>query len=180
MSNYAELEKIFDFLNLELTEEGYAFFVNIKRSFSGNLTVFEAFIRSYLIIQKNGELPEDLHFDFVNYFHEMLELQGEESLLEQFAKYAKYYLMLHFEYIESSEIKEVISEINRNDLKIAYPFLMELMDDLENSRIDENAFVSLALNILEMAENADEAEFARFGLMVNQMLYNSPQESRAS
>lgn len=172
-----ELQKIFSFLNLELSEEGYDFFANIKRSFNGSLDLFEEFIGHYLTIQKNGEISTELYEDFVVFFDDMLEIQGEMSLLEQFARYAKYFLVLNYEYTESPEIGEIISLINKQNLRCAYPFLMELLDDYENSRIGEDAFISLSEHIYEMAQRLNETDIARFSLMVNQMLA-SPEEQR--
>ncbi|GBF23057.1 hypothetical protein tpqmel_0461 [Candidatus Gastranaerophilus sp. (ex Termes propinquus)] len=173
MGNLSAVENIFNFLSLELTEDAYVFFLNVKKSFNGNLELFEEFISCYLTIQKNGEVPEDLYRDFVIFFDSMLQIQDENKLLEQFARYVKYFLMLHFEYAREIEVTQMISEINKRGLRGAYPLMMELLEDYETALIDENSFVCLVENILDIAENKGEKDFARFGLMINQMLYNN-------
>lgn len=189
MSGFGDLEKIFNFLSLELTVDGLKFFLNIKKCYENNMELFQSFIIDYLTLQNsdyNGD-SEDIYADFVGYFTSMREIQSENSLLEQFARYAKYYLMLNFEYIKNEDFKHWISIINSLKGHVAYPFLMELLDDFEYGRIDQSGLNEMALMVVNVLKNTElegvelKREFSTLGLNVNKMLSSiAGQEKKVS
>lgn len=178
MGEYADLDKIFSFLDLELSADGLKFFLNIKKCYENNMPLFRDFITDYLTIQNNSLVEDcgDIYNDFVSYYLDWREIQGENSLLEQFARYAKYYLMLSFEYIKNEDFKHWVSIINSYNGKIAYPFLMELLDDFEYGRIEQVDLNQMALMVVNLLKNSSleeyelRREFATLGYNVNRML----------
>ncbi len=178
MGGYVDLDKIFSFLELELSSDGLKFFLNIKKCYEGNSALFRDFIIDYLTIQNNSLVEDlgDIYDNFVNYYLEMKEIQDEHLLLQQFARYAKYYLMLNFEYIKNEDFRHWISIINSYNGKIAYPFLMELLDDFEHKRIEQADLNQMALMVVNLLRNTNlegvelKREFATLGYNVNKML----------
>lgn len=181
MGELSDLERIFSFLELELTSDSYKFFLGIKKCYETDLGLFRNFMTDYLTIQNNSLVEDsgDIYNDFVCYFSDMREIQGENALLEQFARYAKYYLMLNYTYIKNEDFKHWVSIINSYNGKIAYPFLMELLDDFEYGRIDQAGLNEMALMIVNLLKNSTlgahnlRREFATLGYNVNKMLGNT-------
>lgn len=178
MSGVRELEKIFSFLELELSSDGLEFFLNIKKCYERDLALFKDFIIDFLNLQTNNVItPEDdLYKTFVNHYSQISAYQSEDEFLEQFARYAKYYIMLSYEYIKNDDLKHWISIINAYRGKVAYPFLMELLDDFENGRITREDLNQMALMVVNLLRNSKleeselRKEFAQLGLRVNKML----------
>jgi|GEM_PF-1402953 len=178
MGGHADLIRIFSFLDLELSSDGLKFFLSVKKCFDNDLDLFREFIIDYLTMQKSTLVDDmgDIYTPFVNNYLDMREIQGEDSLLEQFARYAKYFLMLHFEYIKNEDFKHWVHIINSYNGKVAYPFLMELLDDFEYGRIDQSDLNQMALMVVNLLRNTNlegieqRREFAALGYNVNKML----------
>lgn len=178
MSDVGDLDKIFTFLELELTSEGLEFFLNIKKCYDGNMELFEDFIFDYLSMQSTDTISADdnLYDKFFLYYKNMMTLQSESEFLEQFARYAKYYLMLNFEYVKDENLKHWVSIINKYEGKIAYPFLMEVLDDFEHGRIEMKDLNDMALMVVNLLKNSNREdsmiryEFSQLGMRVNEML----------
>ena len=107
----------------------------------------------------------------------MLEMCCEEKVLEQIARYAKYYLMLKLEYIDNQDFARSISVINAYEAWDAYPFLLEVMDDHENNRIDTNALLNMLNMVEDLAfkrlQTGENNNLSALGMDINKMLYIS-------
>ena len=186
MSGVSELEKIFSFLELELSSDGLRFFFNINKCYERDLTLFRDFIIDYLNLQTDNVIStnDDLYKCFVKYYSQISLFQDEDEFLEQFARYAKYYIMLSYEYIKNDDFKHWISIINAYRGKVAYPFLMELLDDFENGRITKEDLNQMALMVVNLLRNSKleeselRKEFAHLGLRVNKMLSSKDREGQ--
>ncbi|MBR1977003.1 hypothetical protein IKA15_01845 [bacterium] len=180
------MEKIFSFLELELSSDGLRFFFNIKKCYERDLTLFRDFIIDYLNLQTDNVIStnDDLYKCFVKYYSQISLFQDEDEFLEQFARYAKYYIMLSYEYIKNDDFKHWISIINAYRGKVAYPFLMELLDDFENGRITKEDLNQMALMVVNLLRNSKleeselRKEFAHLGLRVNKMLSSKDREGQ--
>lgn len=179
MTKLDTLNSILKFLELALSEEGLEFFLKIKKSFNFDEEMFFDFLFDYLTIQKGGKQPLDgeLYVDFTLYFDRFVKVQGEKKILEQIAKYAKYYLMLRLEYIEDADFARSISVINAYEAWDVYPFLLEVMDDWENKRIDNSALLDMLNMVEDLAyrrlQGEEDIDFTSLGLDINKMLYNT-------
>ncbi len=178
MTKKETIQSIMKFLELALSENALMFFYDIKKSFSEDEDLFYDFLYHYLTIQKDGIAPIEgrLYADFCTYFSHMLEIQSEEKVLEQVARYAKYYLILRLEYIEDRDLARSISVINAYEAWDAYPFLLELMDDYENNRIDLTGLLNMLHMVEDLAfkrlQTGEENCLSGLGLEINKMLYN--------
>lgn len=186
MTKSETIQSIMKFLELALSDGALSFFYDIKKSFNDDNELFFDFLYHYLTIQKDGNAPlEDrLYADFCTYFSNMLEIQSEEKALEQIARYAKYYLMLRLEYIEDEDFARSISVINAYEAWDAYPFLMEVMDDYENKRIDSVALLNMLNMVEDLAykrlQTGENNNLSSLGMEINKMLYSSAQRRNVS
>ena len=178
MTKKETIQSVIKFLELALSDDAIAFFFQIKKSFSDD-ELFYDFLHHYLTIQKDGLPPLEgrLYADFCTYFSHMLEIQSEEKVLEQVARYAKYYLMLKLEYIEDKDFARSISVINAYEAWDAYPFLLEVMDDYENKRIDSTALLNMLNMVEDLAfkrlQTGEDNSLSTLGMDINKMLYSS-------
>lgn len=172
------ISRIDTYLSFVLTQNGYAFFVKILSSFKPQ-KLFEEFLKDWLTIRNDGKIPRDesLSSEFVIYFQKISELRTENEILTELAKYAKYFLKLSVADIQFEQAKEKIKQINSYNARDAYPFLMEVMDDVENERINEeilDAILNTVLSFIRERESgsmsAITASFANLSSDVNRML----------
>ena len=173
------MEMINKFLELTLSQEGLAFYLEIKKSFDYDDELILDFIKNYLIIRNNGNVPDKntIYSEFVVYFTKFLQIQGENKILEQFAKYASYYLMLKMEYVENQDFARSISVINAYEAYDAYPFLMEVLDDYKNNRIDDNALINMLNMVEELVfkrhQTGEDVQLNTLGVQINKMLFDA-------
>ncbi len=179
MTKIETLNSISKFLELALSEQGLEFYLNIKKSFAADEEMFFDFLYDYLTIQKGGKAPQadSLYADFTVYFDRFSDIQGERKILEQIARYAKYYLMLRLEYIDNKDFARSISVINAYGAWDVYPFLLEVMDDWENKRIDSSALLEMLNMIEDLAyrrlQGEEDIDLTSIGLDINKMLYGT-------
>ena len=178
MTKKETIQSVIKFLELALSENSLMFFYDIKKSFNDDELFFD-FLYHFLTIQKDGVTPpkDRLYADFCTYFSRMLEMQSEKKVLEQIARYAKYYLMLKLEYIEDKDFARSISVINAYEAWDAYPFLLEVMDDYENKRIDSTALLNMLNMVEDLAfkrlQTGEDNSLSTLGMDINKMLYSS-------
>jgi hypothetical protein len=84
--------------------------------------------------------------------------------------------MLTYECVKDDNLKHWVSIINKYDGKIAYPFLMEVLDDFEHGRIEIKDLNDMALMVVNLLKNSNHSdsmlryEFSQLGMRVNEML----------
>jgi hypothetical protein len=107
------------------------------------------FIRDFLTIQNSGKIPGEkaLYNSFKHYFANISEYQGPQQIIDNLKKYSEFYLKIIQSDFEDCEIKNLILQINENNGQDSYPYLMEVLDDLENNLIDRDAFLEI-LNMI--------------------------------
>lgn len=112
----------------------------------GNL--FESFIKDFLIIQNDGKIPNKnaLYNNFKSYYIKLSNYQDILTILKNIQKYSKYYLNIINSNFDDFEIQKQFIILNEYNGRDAYPYLMEVLDDLENMHINKEVF----LNILTM------------------------------
>ena len=115
---------------------------------SADLNLLMFFIQDFLTIQNNGQIPSKnaLYQSFKAYFSKIAKFQAPTTIIENFYKYSQYYLKIVNANFDNLEIKEQITILNNSEGKDAYPYLMEVLEDLENEHINTNMF----LDILKM------------------------------
>ena len=115
----------------------------------GLKNILKYFIRDFLSIQSNGSIPEEenLYKTFKVYCKKMLKYQNINQIITNMNKYSAYYLKILKSDFEDEAIQKQISAINENNGQDAYPYLMEVLDDIENNNISREMFLEL-LNII--------------------------------
>lgn len=141
--------------------------------------LLDSFIRDFLTIQFNGKIPNKnaLYNKFKSYFTKISQYQDTKKIIENMCKFAQYYLKIVNAYFENEEIKEQILILNQNDAKDAYPYLMEVLDDLENGHLNTEMLLDILIMIntfvINRQENSDSKttiDFASLSKELNKML----------
>lgn len=120
--------------------------------------LIESFIRDFLTIQNDGKIPNKnaLYNNFKSYTSKILKYQTFEKIIKNMCRYAEYYLKIVNADFEDSEIKEQIISLNKNNGQDAYPYLMEVLDDLENGHINKEVFSDILMMINSFVKNRQE------------------------
>jgi len=144
-----------------------------------NKELLKNFIRDFLIIQNDGKLSDknSLYNNFKSYFIKISAYQDSATIIENLCKHAQYYLKIIKSDFENKEIKNHINFLNKNKGQDAYPYLMEVLDDLENGHIDLEIFSNILMMINSLVVQRRQApiaggtvDFATLSKEINKML----------
>lgn len=143
----SQINLITDFI-LQKEESSILIWQNIIDAFKDSQNFLESFLLDFLVTRIDTEVSHKGHLYtiFKNYYYKMSKYQDTQTILNEIFKYSKYYLRIINAEFDSEEIREQITKLNENGGKDTYPYLMSVLDDLENSHINTGAF----LNILKM------------------------------
>lgn len=139
----------------------------------------ESFLRDFLTTRNDEEVPNKLavYTNFKNYYFTISKYQDTETILQTIYKYAQYYLKIINADFENEQIKEQISFLNSSDGKDTYPYLMEVLDDLDNSHISPEAFINILMMINSFIKSREDIsvsnmniDFATLSKELNKML----------
>lgn len=119
--------------------------------------ILKYFIRDFLAIQNNGRTPTEtsLYISFKYHFYQMSKYQSGAQILSNLKKFSAYYLKIMYSDFEDEEIKKTLISINENNGQDSYPYLMEVLDDFENSAIRKDMFLEI-LNVINEFMNTRE------------------------
>lgn len=107
--------------------------------------IMQYFIRDFLSTQSNGKAPNanNLYKSFNVYCKKMLAYQGMEQIIGNLKKYSDNYLKILKSDFENEEIRQQFIQLNDNNGQDAYPYLLEVIDDVMNNNISEEIFLEL-------------------------------------
>ena len=137
------------------------------------------FIQDFLVIQNEGRIPPKniLYNKFKAYFIKMTKFQEPKIIAETLYKYAQYYLKIITANFDNVDIQEQMAILNTNNGKDAYPYLMEVLDDLENKHIKIDMLLDILIIInsfivkrLEAPPGEGGVDFASLSKELNKML----------
>lgn len=137
------------------------------------------FIKDFLNIQNDGKILDKsiLYNNFKSYFIKLLKYRKSAEIIENFCKYAQFYLKIINADFEDEEIKNQIVTLNQNNGKAAYPYLMEVLEDLEDEHIERGVFLDILKMINSFIEQQPDGmtvdmtvNFASLGKEINKML----------
>jgi len=146
---------------------------------SGTEDLFESFIKDFLIIQNDGKPPSKnaLYNNFKSYFGKMSNYQNDSQIIDTLCKYSQYYLKIIKADFGDEAVKEQIDTLNQNNGKDAYPYLMEVLDDLANGLINDEMFLNILTMINSFIQDREEntlanvtISFASLSKEINKML----------
>lgn len=174
----SQINLISDFIKQQ-SNEAFGIWIQTVNLFESSNRLLESFIRDFLItrlednvLQKNG-----LYNNFKTYFYKISKYQDSNMILENMHKYALYYIKILRADFESEEVKEQIRILNSQDGKDTYPYLMEVLDDLENAHINESAFINILMMINLFIKSRQEItvsnvsiDFASLSKELNKMI----------
>lgn len=183
----SQMNLISDFITQRASDNVIFMWQKIFNSFKQtDLTCsFEDFIRDFLTVQNGGKIPKKnaLYNNFKSYFSKMLKYKDSVKISKYVLEYCGYYLKIHNADFDDVEVKTKIVELNENNGKDAYPYLMEVLDDYENWHIDKTMFLDIldmvnnfVKNRLENPESEKVVDFATLSAELNKTLledYNS-------
>lgn len=137
----------------------------------GSQCLIEDFIRDFLIIQNDGKVPHKnaLYNNFKSYFIKISKYLTSEIIVDNICKYAKNYLKIINADFEDNEIKEQIIILNENNGQDSYPYLMEVMDDLENGHINKEVFSDILTMINSFVKNRQENPLSEVAIDFNNL-----------
>ncbi len=160
MDYILQMEKIMEYLKLNLDIELMRDILSVKRDFNNDLNLLGCFIKDFLNLENEGKITDDenLYRDFVFCFEKYLNERHLIELVSKFKRYAKLYLMLVFEDTKDRVLLTAIATINSCSMIEYYPFLMELTDEYQNNKIDKSHFILMLQLITDMVvANYDKA-----------------------
>lgn len=150
----------------------------LVNAFKDSGRLLESFIGDFLITRSDDILNKNnLYNNFKNYYYKISKYQDSQTIIDNIYKYSKYYLKIINSDFENPGIKEQIKILNKNNGKDAYPYLMEVLDDVENSHINTDAFLNILIMINSFMKNRQESsisgmniDFSRLSKELNKML----------
>lgn len=145
----------------------------------GGIELFETFLKDFLTLQSEGKLPNNnaLYNKFRSYFSKISKYLETQKIIDNICRYGQYYLKIYNAEFENPEINEQIVILNSNDGRDAYPYLIEVVDDLENHHITPHIFLNILMMIntvvKERKENPNsetQIDFTSLSKELNKML----------
>ncbi len=176
--NESQIKLISNFIAQEDETSG-ALWQTIVGSFKKSEFLLESFIRDFLITRTDSETlnKSSLYNNFKKYYYTILKYQAPKTIIEGIFKYSKYYLKILNADFETPQIREQITILNKNGGKDSYPYLMEVLDDLENSHINADAFLNILMMINLFIKSRQEIsvsnvniDFSNLSKELNKML----------
>lgn len=141
--------------------------------------LFESFLKDFLNTRLDKETLHErkLYNNFKNYYYKISKYQDTKSIVKEVLKYSNYYLKIINADFESQEIKEQLEILNKNGGNDTYPYLMQVIDDLENGHIDLEALLNILMMINLFIQSRKEIsisniniDFASLSKELNKML----------
>lgn len=179
--NIEELLLINSFINENVKNDVAKSWYNIIEKFqNSNLANhFKTFLQNYLTIQKNGIIPRDneLYLSFKRYYLKLTNANvSPKNIFENIDKFANYYIKIINANFENTEIKNLITTINENNMHETYPYILEVIEDYSNGNITQETIVQLlntVINFIEEQRNNNfisTINFAKLSQEINQRI----------
>ncbi len=145
----ADLIRNFILMGLEPTEQNdlynYYWFP-MEQSFgrAEYSNYFDRFMRDYLTIKFGGRIPriDQVYAEFKGYDRSQADKTTKEIVADIY-RYSKHFVRLAFAREQDKEIHSVLNDINTLKVDVAYPFLMQVVDDFTQNVISRDELLSL-------------------------------------
>lgn len=176
----SQINLISDFITQKDAESGLSWAKILKKYKElGNEHLIENFITDFLTIQHDGKVPSKnaLYNSFKSYYIKISKYLTTEVIVDNMCKYAQNYLKILKSNFDDFQIKKQLIVLNENNGQDAYPYLMEVMDDLDNGHINKEVFSdiltminSFVLNRQDDSFTEGSVDFASLSKELNKML----------
>jgi len=108
----------------------------------------DSFIRDYLTLKERIIPNKDkVYVGFKSHVYKNYSNENIEFLLKDLLKFSKYYRRIAFSQDSNSEINKILKRINRLDVTVSYPFLLEIFDYYEGNTISKNDLINILFTI---------------------------------
>ena len=113
-------------------------------------SMVSAYIRDYLTL-KNKKIPNKskVYQEFKKNYSDKRDERYMNELDSIKALSAHYKMFLNPQTVGNSEIRQQLEYINRLEINVAYPFLLQVFEDWDNGIIDK----AILLNVLKLVQN---------------------------
>lgn len=158
-----QINLISDFITQKDPESGLLWAKILKKYKDlGDDSLIENFMADFLTIQNDGKTPNKnaLYNNFKSYFIKISKYLTTEVIIDNMCKYAQNYLKILKSNFDDFQIKKQLIVLNENNGQDAYPYLMEVMDDLDNGHINKEVFSDILTMINSFVLNRQEDSFA--------------------
>lgn len=161
----SQINLISDFI-IQEDEDAIVVWQQIADSFKNTEHLLESFVRDFLITRSDEEISNKsaLYNNFKNYFYKISKYQDTKTIIEGMYKYSQYYLKILSADFDNSEVQEQIKILNESSGRDAYPYLMEVLDDLENAHINMGAFLNILMMINLFIKSQQESSFSNINI----------------
>lgn len=162
-----QINLISDFISQKDAESGLVWAKTLKKYKElGDESLIESFIVDFLTIQNDGKVPNKtaLYNNFKSYYIRISKYLTAEVIIDNMCKYAQNYLKILKSSFDDFQIKKQMIVLNENNGQDAYPYLMEVMDDLDNGHINKEVFSDILTMINSFVLNRQEESFAEVTL----------------
>ena len=129
----------------------------MEKMFISDIKQFDRFIRDYLTLKTN-KIPkiEEIYEKFKEYTENNIEKSNSgirdyniiKEIIEDIYKFSKYYSKIAFLSESDKDIQECFENIKDLKVKVAYPFLLKVYSDYDNSTISKDTFIEV-LSLIE-------------------------------
>lgn len=162
-----QINLISDFIAQKDAESGVIWAKTLKKYKEfGDESLIESFMVDFLTIQNDGKVPgrNALYNNFKSYYIKISKYLTAEVIIGNMCKYAQNYLKILKASFDDVSIKKQLIVLNENNGQDAYPYLMEVMDDLDNGHINKEVFSDILTMINSFVINRQEESFAEVTL----------------
>jgi len=134
--------------------------------------VFKLFLRDFLSIQNTKLKVNDTEIFpfFIAYYDDITENKSPELVLRNISEFSERYLRmikLDFEYFD---IKKKFSLINEIGGQVAYPYLMEVLADYDNNRINTDILNVILKTVYDYLYRGYAFDFEKLSELINKRL----------
>lgn len=161
----SQINLVSDFVsqNAKEAEETWQQLVSV---FEGTRYSLESFISDFLITRMDADIPNKLalYKNFKLYYDKISKYQDARTIFENMYKYSKYYIRIINADFEDPDVKEQISILNESGGKDVYPYLMEVLDDLENNHLNTAALLNILMMINLFIKSQQETSFSNINI----------------
>ncbi len=112
--------------------------------------LFDRFMRDYLTV-KSGQIPNinQVYSVFKQFATaEQQDGKGVPDIVSEVYRYSKHFVRLAFARSEDREVREAISDVNTLKVDVAYPFLLEVLEDHAQGLLTRDELLA-ALRLVE-------------------------------
>lgn len=165
--NKPQINLISDFITQKDAEAGLVWAKMLKKYKElGDDSIIENFMTDFLTIQNDGKVPgkNALYNNFKSYYIKISKYLTTEVIVDNMCKYAQNYMKIIKSNFDDFQIKKQLIVLNENNGQDAYPYLMEVMDDLDNGHINKEVFSDILTMINSFVLNRQEESFAEVTL----------------